>query len=457
MGKSKKAKILAIFLIFIFLTTSGLGCKTSVKKAIEQVKPINLVYWRTSDGQDSFSAVIQGFKALFPHISLTYRVINPEEYEQTLLEAWAEDRGPDIFSIPNTWLGKYQTKILPLDLSAELKIKRQITTGSIKKEIKIVEEVKKAPSLRQLKESFVETVSKDVIIDNKIYGLPLALDVLALYYNRDLLNNAGIITPPQTWQEFVDDVHSLTLQDRYGNIIRSGAALGAAENVSNLTDILSLLMLQNGTPMTENNRAVFNKSLVDDPNYFPGQEALRFYTSFANPYEDIYSWNEQMPLSQDAFIQGRTAFVFAYSDFLSTIRTQAPKLNFDIAPVPQISGTLKQVNYARYWLETVSKKTKYPQEAWAFVLYATEAQNARTFIETIKKPTAHRLLIEKQLEDFDVAPFAKGVLTAQTWYRGKNYSLVEEAFKEMVKNFLNGEKPINEIVNYAAQKVNLTY
>lgn len=459
MIKNKKTKILIGFLIGVFLITSGLGCKfTANKEMAERIKPINLVYWRTQDSQDAFSAIINGWQALYPHISITYKTIRKEQYEQALLEAWAEDRGPDIFSIPNTWLGKYQTKILPVNLSQEIVLARQIMVGTIKPEPKVIEEIKKVPNLRELREMFVETVSNGVVLENKIYGLPLGLDLLVLYYNKDLLNNAGIINPPQTWQEFVNSVSALTLQDRYGNFIQSGAAMGTAENVANLTDILSLLMLQNGTSMVnQRNQVIFDKALIDDPNYFPGIEAVRFYTGFANPYQEIYTWNEQMTNSLDAFIQGRVGFILGFSNYLPLIKSQAPKLNFDIAKIPQISGSLKEVNYAQYWLETVSKKTKYPSEAWGFLLYAIEPQNAQTFIERTKRPTAHRALIQGQLEDFDLAPFARGVLTAQTWYQGRNYSLVEEAFKEMIRDTLTGEKTIKEAIKYSAQKVNLTY
>ena len=459
MVKNKKTKILILLLIGVFLITSGLGCKwTTNKRITERIKPVNLVYWRTQDSQDAFKSIIDGWQALYPHISITYKTIREEEYEQTLLEAWAEDRGPDLFSIPNTWLGKYQTKILPVDLSQEIVLARQIMVGMLKKEPKIIEERKKVPSLRDLREIFVETVSDGVILKDKIYGLPLSLDLLVLYYNKDLLNNAGIIAPPQTWQEFVNDVNALTLQDRYGNFIQSGTAMGTAENVANLTDILSLLMLQNGTSMVgQENKAIFDQALINDSSYFPGIEALRFYTGFANPYQEIYTWNEKERSSLDAFIQGRVGFILGYSNYLPIIKSQAPKLNFDIAKVPQIRSSFKEVNYAQYWLETVSKKTKYPSESWGFLLYAIENQNAQTFVEKTKRPTAHRVLIQKQLEDFDLAPFAKGVLTAQTWYSGKNYSLVEEAFKEMVKNTLTGEKTLAEAIKYCAQKVNLTY
>lgn len=443
--------------MMIVLISSGFSCRCVSQEMKEKITPINLVYWRVTDSQDAFLEILQGFKKKYPYVSVTYQALRPEEYEQALLEAWAEDRGPDIFSIPQNWLGKYQTKILPLELSQEISMAREEVSGNIQKQVKVVEEKKKAPNLRQLKEIFVETVSSDILKENKIYGFPLSLDVLALYYNRDILNEAGIVRPPQDWQEFVDQVRILNLWDEEGEFLRSAVPLGTANNIENYTDILSLLMLQNGTPVVnENGQAIFNQPLPQDPDYFPGEEALRFYLSFANPNQDIYSWNQDMPSSLNAFSQGLTAFLFGYSDYLSLIKAQAPKLNFDITKVPQIKESLKEVNYANYWIETVSRKTQHPEAAWAFLLHAIEPINAKTFVERAKKPTAHRALISFQLENFDLMPFASSVLTAQTWYQGKSYSLVQESFREMIESVLSGQKTIKEAIKYAAQRINLT-
>ncbi|MCF7906726.1 extracellular solute-binding protein [Patescibacteria group bacterium] len=457
MIKFKSTRFIVIFFVMTVLISSGFSCRCVSNEMEEKIAPINLVYWRATDSQDAFLEIIKSFRKKYPHISVTYRSLRPEEYEQALLEAWAEDRGPDIFSIPQNWLGKYQTKILPLGLSQEILMAREVVSEGIQKEVKVIEEKKKAPNLRQLKETFVETVPQDILKEGKIYGLPLSLDVLALYYNRDILNEAGIIRPPQNWQEFVDQARILNLWDQEGNFLRSAVPLGTAKNIENYPDILSLLMLQNGTSVVnETGQAIFDQPLPQDPDYFPGEEALRFYLSFANPSQDIYSWNQDMPESLNAFTQGLTGFLFGYSNYLNLIKEQAPKLNFDLTKVPQIKESLKEVNYANYWMETVSKKSQHPEAAWAFLLHAIEPINAKTFVERAKKPTAHRSLIQFQLEDFDLMPFASSVLTAQTWYQGKSYSLVKESFQEMIESVLNGQKTIKEAIKYAAQRINLT-
>ena len=438
---------------------SGFQCKLFPQsgKIVNKVKPITLNYWRVNDGPDSFSDIIFAFRKIYSHVNINYRQFRPEEYEMALLEAWAEDQGPDIFSTPNTWLGKYETKILPMP--QEITVGRQVLTGTIKKEYKVVLQTKKIPTTREFRENYVDTVFQDVYRPNKLLGIPLSLDVLALYYNRDLLNNAKIVEPPKTWQEFVEDVRLTTIKDRSGNIIQSGVAMGMADNIPNSADILSLLMLQNETQMINPSglgTAINRPSLIDQ-NYYPGEEALRFYTDFSNPTKETYSWNKEMPDALEMFIQGKTAFFIGDPSYLDIVRTRAPKLNFDIAKMPQIEGSIKEINYANYWVEAVSKKTAYPNEAWNFLLFMSDPLNVKSYLDRAKHPTAHRALIKTQREDLDLAPFVDEILTAKSWYLGKDYLTVEKAFKQMINNILSGKKSIKEAIEFCAQQVNQTY
>ncbi len=98
----------------------------------------------------------------------------------------------------------------------------------------------------QYREAFVNVAGTDFIKNHHIYGIPLTVDTMALFYNEDLLANAGIAQPPTTWDEFKKDVERLTRIDEYNNIIQAGAALGTSENIYRAGDILAMLMLQSG-------------------------------------------------------------------------------------------------------------------------------------------------------------------------------------------------------------------
>jgi multiple sugar transport system substrate-binding protein len=454
-------KIVVLFLLAVFLISSGFGCKVANQATQEAMKPITLTYWRVFDGPDAFEEIITKYKALHPFINIEYRKLRYEEYEAELLNALAEDRGPDIFSIHNTWVTKYQGKLAPMPETTTMAY--PVVQGTIKKEV--VPELRTAQSLtlKDLKDNFVDVVSHDVVLnDGKIYGLPLYVDTLAMFYNRDLLNNAGISQPPLYWnKEFLQDIKKLVKQDPKKGILQAGVALGGSANITRFSDILATLMMQNGvTMMDDTGQVMFNliPSFVKDGNYNPGLEAIRFYTDFANPTKESYTWNSTLPNSLEMFISGNLALMFSYSYDLATIKAQAPKLNFSVAKFPQIEGSPPtNINFANYWVEVVSKKSTHQNEAWDFVQFVTKADQAKLYLDYTNRPTALRSLVNEQRQKEEIGIFADQVLTAKSWYKGLNVMAAEEAIKEMIDQILldTGER-MQTIINTAASKVQQT-
>ncbi|HNX11141.1 MAG TPA: extracellular solute-binding protein [bacterium] len=450
-------KIIALSLLFVFIITSGFGCKTTSKAVQDSMQPITLTYWRVWDGPDDFAEIISQYNALHPFITINYRKLRYDEYENELLNAFAEDRGPDIFSINNTWMKKYQGKLAPLP--AQISMVYPVTKGSIKKEVVPELRTTKSLTLKELKDNFVDVVYSDVVMENKIYGLPLALDTLALYYNRDLLNNAGLTNVPQYWnREFQQVVKKLTKQDLKGNILQSGAALGGSGSIERFSDILSLLMIQNGaTMLSDTGQVSFNQAPTNAAaGYNPGAAALRFYTDFANPVKEVYSWNNDLKNSVDAFTSGNLAMMFGYAYHLPTIKARAPKLNFGVAKMPQIEGAVAPTNFANYWVEVVSKKSAHINESWDFVQFMTKAEQAQTYLTKTKRPTALRSLVTAQREDQEIGVFADQVLTAKSWYRGKNVTAAEQAIADMIDSAVGNETKLGEIMNLAVGRIQQT-
>lgn len=449
-------KLVALALLFIFIITSGFGCKTVSQETKKAMEPITLEYWRVFDGPDAFQEIIDQYKVLHPNININYRKLRIEEYEKELVNAMAEDRGPDIFTIHNTWVKKYENKIAPLPTQTTMVY--QVKKTGIKEEI--VPEIRTSKSLTpsDVRTRFVDVVAKDTILSDKIYGLPLSVDTLALFYNKDLFNSAGIANPPQFWdQVFQQDVKKLTKQDPKRQIIQSGVALGASKNIDRFSDILMVLMMQNGSKVLDNGAVVFNsipENLVAS-GYKPGLGALVFYTDFSNPIKEVYSWNDTLPNSLEMFTSGNLAMTFGYSYDLPTIKARAPKMNFAVVKLPQISGN-PEVNFANYWLETVSKKSKHQNEAWDFVQFATKQEQAKTYLTKTKKPTALRLLIDEQKNDPELAPFAEQVLTAKSWYQGKNPQAAEKAIGEMIDNTIKNYGQAQEILEFCANQIQQT-
>jgi multiple sugar transport system substrate-binding protein len=424
--KFTKLYTFVIPVIIIGLASVIPGCK-------EKPKDVKLEFWGIFDDSDIYKSLINDFSSQYPHIKINYHKRVSSSYEKDLLEAMATNRGPDIFMLHNTWLPRYQNKVMA------------------------------APSelitLKQFQEDFVDVVYEDFVLDDYyICALPLGVDTLALYYNKDIFNTDGIARPPVTWEEFLTDVEKLTLEDERGNITRAGAALGTARNINRSTDILSLLMLQSGTPVVnaDESKAVFNNPIRADSGeeFCPGERALEFYTDFANPLKSVYTWNTRMHYSIDAFYEGKAAMIFNYAYNLPIIRAKAPYLNFAVAPMPQIKGADKNVNYANYWGLTVSRNSEVPVAAWQFIVWLSEKENMKKYLELTERPTARRDLVDWQRDDPRIGVFAGQALTAHSWYQVDNSS-IETVLANMIESVVLGESTIKDAVGKAAKQITL--
>ncbi|MBI5369871.1 extracellular solute-binding protein [Candidatus Uhrbacteria bacterium] len=447
-------------LLFALILLVGAGCTGPSAAEISATKPATISIWQVFDSEESLLPIMNAYRAIHPNISFEYRQLRSDEYKNELLRAFAEGKGPDVFAIHNTWVGEYESLIAPLP--ASLQIGYSETRGTIKKETIYTLKEEPTISLRALKNDFVDVVSKDVVRayrvnqntepQDRIFGLPLSVDTMALYYNKDLLNAANIPEPPTTWTQFQEQVGKLTKIGQNDTILQSGAAVGTGKNIERAIDILNLLMLQNGVEMVSDRGSAIFATGSDKENL--AADAVRFYTDFANPLKQVYTWNDSQPNSFDAFVNGKAAFFLGYAYHAPLIAARSPKLNFAIAPVPQIEGG-KTVNYANYWVETVSRQTKNLDTAWDFVEFAASKDQVTKYLDLAKRPPARRALVSSQLEDETLSIFASQVLTAQSWYHGRDAGAMEQAFIDLIGATLSGSDT-QEILTITQNKVNQT-
>ena len=451
-------------LIVIPVFAVGLIISGVLKKPVANVQPVTLTYWTVQDEPDWFADVIKHYRSSRPYVKIEVVKQRPETYADALIQAWARDQGPDIFSIPNDWIGKYQDLIEPMPAQLKTYVyktqrflfqKRRVATAQITESLTVA----------RLANDFADVVSQDVVRSGKIYALPLSVDTLAVYYNRDLLNRANIPTPAATWRELVDQAPKLTLLDSQSRIIQSAIALGLADNVAHAPDILSLLMLQNGTQMTDTSgRSIqFQRGNED---YQPGVRALEFYTDFSDPAKEVYSWSDTLPNSIDAFVNGRVAYLIGTLSDQSQIEGASETLRYGTAPIFHLNedgtdtdGRTNQqakINFASYWVETVAQRSAHPNEAWDFLQYLSRAGVVESYLDQSDRISALRKVLAKPVATGREA-FAGQVLTAASWYHGEDAPTVETALAKMVADVAAKTKTASQAIAQAAKEIQLTY
>lgn len=406
--KSKKIKLAAAVVAIIFIAA---GCGGTPAPTNKQVV---LTMWKPFEDSQNLEPLISAYQQKHPNVQIVYSKKNVDTYQADLLDALASGNGPDIFSINNSWLPQYLDKVAPAPA--------------------------KTFTFKSYKDSFVDVAVADFTKDQKVYGVPLSVDSLGLFYNKDLLGSAGIATPPKTWAELAADVQKLRRSDGRGYFTRSGAALGTNANINRAVDILYLFMLQQGVvPFTPDGNPSFTQSLQKNGNQFsPGLAGLAYYTSFASPTSVNYNWNARSDYSIDAFANGRAAFLYSYSYTRQTILQKSPNLNFDVAPVPQPNLDDPSVNFANYWGEVVSKQSKNSAVAWDFLQFLSSKDSLDKFYAVHKQPSSRQDLIALQIQDPDIGVFANANLTAKSFYKPDQVKM-DAIFGTLIDNvILNG-------------------
>lgn len=406
-------RILWIFIFFIFIVVAILvgrffwGFVTGGKE-------ITLTYWGLWENDANVRNLISDFESQNPKIKIQYLKQSPKQYRERLQSAIARGEGPDVFRFHNTWV-----PMLARDLS---QVPKEIMTTS------------------EFSSTFYPVAVGDLVSGGSIFGIPLMIDGLGLYYNEDLLAAAGV-SVPTTWNDVLDIVPKLTVKNESG-IVTSAIALGTAGNVEHFSDILATMIMQNGAKLTN----IKSKE---------AQEALIFYRKFADPSDPVYTWSETLDNSIVAFANARVAMILAPSWRAFDIRQINPSLRFTIAPVPQLPGNT--ITWASYWVEGVSAKSKYLEQAWVFVKYLTSRETATKLYTEIAKsrlfgePYARVDLGSTLTDDPLVGAFVKQAQTAKsfplasrTFDNGLNDKLIKY-LEDAVTSVASGNSPVKAL------------
>ncbi len=296
-------------------------------------KEVTISYWGLWENDAIIRPVIADFEAKNPKIKVQYVKQSHKQYRERLQAAIARGDGPDVFRFHNTWVAMLANDLAP--------VPKPIMTPE------------------QFNQTFYPVASADLVGGQNIYGIPLMIDGLGLYYNEDLFAAAGVV-PPTTWEQMLEIVPKLTVKADT-TITTSAIALGTTGNVEHFSDIVGLMMMQNGANLRE-------------PTGTEAQEALIFYRKYASATDPVYTWNETLDNSIYAFAMGKVAMILAPSWRVFDIKQMNPNLRFKIAAVPQLPGNT--VTWASYWVEGVSGKSKNQEQAWEFVKYLTSKEAA---------------------------------------------------------------------------------
>lgn len=428
MGKAKYiiGAVLVLVGVFWVLVWAGMipGLRVIDKATIKKAK---LIVWGTMDDASVFGGLIKSFRESNPGVEISYVKKAKDSYEQDLLRAFASGEGPDIFSVHHTWLYRYSDLV-----------------SSAPKEIFPASE---------FREQFIDAAQRDFLFEENVFGVPLYADTLALYYNIDLFNSAGIVFPPKDWDEFTQHSRALTKRKQSGDIVISGAAIGGGKNVVSSSDILTALMLQYGAVLSDvSGHLNFRANSISGLN--PMEKAFEFYISFARQANPNYSWSgTSLEDSESMFAQGKAAMMLGYASAKASIMKKSPRLRFAVAPFPQVKNVSTKKNYADYWGYAVYKNSQSKDAAWQFLHFLAQHNISAYYASATQRPGSQRSVIAAQQEDPQMKIFAEQALSAVSWVQFDE-KVIKQVFTDMIDAQIAGNQQLQQTILNAETKIN---
>lgn len=354
---------------------------------------------------------------------LTYVQKPASEYQQLLVEAFAIDKGPDMFIISEDMIikNKQYIYVLPYASYAE----------------------------KLFRDTFID--GADIYLNKEgIVALPIVVDPLVMYFNKTLLANEGLAVPPTYWDELFPLADKLTKKKTDGTISQSMIALGAFENISHAKDILALLLSQGGNPLVVRNADVLTSTLKEGFSLPtpPIESVLKFYTSFSNASDSAYSWNRGLISSSEMFTGGKLALYIGHASELFRIESINPNLSFDVTSVPQTKGTSTVRTYGKIYGLAISKKSPNSVTAFSVLGLLTDQEKAKVIATSLSLPPARRSLLTTLPEDPYLYSFFKSAIVTRSWLDPNNKE-TDRIFSELISNVLSNKLNLESAISKA--------
>lgn len=409
----------SIFLLAVYTPGGG-----------EEVRfPSQIQVWGTLDRSAFAGTFLDLTQSDARFAGLVYEEFPEEDFIDEFVNAVAEDRAPDLLVISQDMLVELRPKLSYFLYESEN------------------EAVYPSFTSRRFYDTFIEG-AEIFAMGNGIYALPFAADPMTVYWNRDIFSANGITRPPTTWEQLRNNtVPRLTKLAANNAVIQSAISFGEYDNVTNATEIMSLLFLQLGDTIV--NERVTNQYRVDINN----DEALSFYTQFSDSRSSLYSWNKSLPNDRNHFLSGDLAMYFGYGSEYESLSQANPNLNFDIAEVPQHEGTEVPRNYARIYGLAIPLKTRNYYASYVVAEAISNSTYGPDLAEKLDMASAHRL-VETKINDSDPVQAIRnrGVITARGWLMPPD-DVVREVFESMIDDVTSGRALVPTALNNAKARL----
>ncbi|MGE8078840.1 ABC transporter substrate-binding protein [Peribacillus loiseleuriae] len=391
------------------------GCSKDTKESTGKVDEgkkveVTLAGWGSSPEEaDLLSQVLKDFEAKHPNIKVKHEVI-ADQYMDVVKTRLIGGEGPDVF-----YLDAVEAPAL-------------IETGVVEP---LNDYVKDDFDLEDFEKPLIEAFQKD----GKYYGFPKGYSTLALFYNKQMLSNAGVEVPT-TWDELREVSKKLTDGTNvYG--------FGQNPELARTYFIAEAL----GGKVVEDNKANFAEPKV--------VEALKPYVdqhliekTAAQPSDVGADWTGEM------FGQGKAAMVIEGNWTIPYLDSTFPNIEYGMAEVPTIDGKKGTMAFTVAYVMNAATEKK--EAAWELISYLTGKEGMETWTSKGFELPSRKSVAENLGYDKDElrGALVAGAPYATVWSNGTNLPIIFNNFNNQFVSAYLGQANLADALTEAEKTAN---
>ena len=214
--------------------------------------------------------------------------------------------------------------------------------------------------------------------------------------------------------------------------------------------------MQTGNPIVVEKDGIFDSSLntsTFNPKYDLGS-ILRFYTDFADPNKEVYSWNKSFPNSSDAFSAENLALYFGFASELPSLVNKNPNQNLGVTSFPQIKNSNFKSTMAHVTGIAILSSSKNFNTAFTAASLLSSGNFASKFaIATGTAPARRDLLNVKQSNAYSPI-FYNSALFGKSWLDPSQKD-TDNIFRNMIDGVLSNNMTVESAISDASSKLGL--
>ncbi len=281
-------------------------------------------------------AMTESFTKANPDISVNLEFVPYEGLHDKTVLAQGSGGGYDVVLFDVIWPAEYATNKVLLDVSDKI--------------------------TPEMKSGVLPGAWTTVEYEGKRYGLPWILDTKYLFYNKEILQKAGIANPPKTWAELSEQAK--IIKDK--GLLSTPIAWSWSQAEAAICDYTTLVSAYGGSFIKDGKPVFQTGGGLDALNYM----VESYKSGLTNP-------NSKEFLEEDVrrvFQNGEAAFALNWTymyNMANNPKDSKVAGKVGVVPAPGVEGksTVSAVNGSMGL--GITSTSKQPNEAWKYITFMT--------------------------------------------------------------------------------------